>query len=86
MAFETLATVQFASLVTAVTVLHDGETCVAGVRGSNYLRLYSLSELKASCVSACGGTGLCACSYASQMRLSADAGDPTREHERPRLG
>ena len=48
MAFETLATVQFASLVTSVTVLRDGDTCVAGIRGSNYLRLYSLSQLKAS--------------------------------------
>ncbi len=53
MAFETLSTVQFASLVTAVTMLHDGDTCVVGIRGSNYLRLYSLSQLKASVVPPC---------------------------------
>ncbi len=47
-AFQTLSTVQFASLVTAVTMLHDGDTCIVGIRGSNYLRLYSLSQLKAS--------------------------------------
>ena len=58
MTFKTLATVQYASLVAAVAVLHDGDTCVAGVRGSNYLRLYSLSALKVSSVAApCSGTG-----------------------------
>ena len=50
MQLDLLATEQLASLVTAVTVLHDGDTCVLGVRGSNYLRLYSLSDLKASTV------------------------------------
>ena len=47
---------QYASLVTAVAVLHDGDTCAVGVRGSNYLRLYNIAALKASSAQSCDET------------------------------